>query len=160
MTDRAGRQFGQEQYRALKTAFRMLVAEMGKQTYAAEVTRVEQAAISKYGAPHDFEHFPPVDVVADLERHSGDPVVTSLMAQLQGGVFVKLPTGGMGEVELSLAQCSKEFSDVVQQWAFAIADGTFTRAEADDLLPEVDELIEAAVRLKHVLAAKAGEGRG
>lgn len=75
---------------ALKAATRKLVEHCGGQTYAAEQTRVPQSNLSDYGSNQKPERFMPADVILDLERAAGDPILTRELAEQQGFVLVAL----------------------------------------------------------------------
>lgn len=67
----------------IKAATRKLVTAAGGIESAAQVTRVSAASLSLYGLLHK-EQFIPADAVGDLERDTGVPLVTRVLAELAG----------------------------------------------------------------------------
>ncbi|MFS8180867.1 hypothetical protein ACMG4P_04815 [Pseudovibrio denitrificans] len=137
-------------YSRLTAHSKLLVGLNGGVEAASFFTRVSPSQLSRYGQPQSVDGMP-VDVVADLEREGGEPVLTRVLAGLSGYALVKLPreaaepdwVGNMG-------QLSKEFSDVVSRVGECLKDdGKVSAAEIKNhnLRKEIAELISIAVKL-------------
>jgi hypothetical protein len=161
-----GRVFSREVYADLKTTFRALRRRIGKQDAAASLTRVSQQHISRYEAlgEDDAEYFPPIDVIADLERECGEPIVTRRLAELSRHVLVCLPQVGDRHAPLGRvsAEALKEVGDVFSTLGEQLSDGIFTSVEDRLLGREIDEAIVKLLQLKAQAHAvvQAREGRG
>ena len=115
---------------------------------AAASTRVNQAQIARYGQPHGTDWMP-IDVVADLEKEIGAPVVSRALAQTLGYELVPLPAGRWdGDINQQLAAMLKEMGDVVRSIGQALADdGCISKDEARklQLRKELADLLQVAV---------------
>ncbi len=69
--------------RDLKAVTNRALRQVGASNFVQE-TRVREAQLSKYGSLGDDENYMPLDVVADLERVLGDPMITAQLAALSG----------------------------------------------------------------------------
>ena len=85
-----GRVFSESEYMALKAAFRRLTKAVGGQESAASVTRVDYQRIGRYARPTE-PSFAPIDVVADLEADLGNPMITRVLADMQGYILIAKP---------------------------------------------------------------------
>lgn len=154
-----------EIYADLKTTFRALRKRIGKQDAAAALTRVSQQHISRYEslADGDEDYFPPIDVIADLEREGGAPIVTRRLAELSRHVLVRLPQVGEAHALLGRvsAEALKEVGDVFSTLGAQLADGRFTADEDAKLRREIDEAIVKLLQLKaQASAAVEDDGDG
>ena len=151
-----GRTFPAYSYQALKAAFRRLTKTVGGQESAAGVTRVDYQRIGRYGRAHEAM-FAPVDVVADLEADAGEPLVTRVMADLQGYLLVPKPPGtGDAQWVEYLGALAKESGEAMARLGEAFAQGgTITREEVRDmeLRREVTEAMEVLARIDKALEA-------
>lgn len=160
----SGRVFAAEIYADLKTAFKDLRKRIGKQDAAASLTRVSQQHISRYESlgDDDREYFPPIDVVADLERECGVPRVTRRLAELSHCVLVDLPKVNDPDAPLGRvsAEALKEVGDVFSTLGEQLSDGVFSSVEDRHLSKEIDEAIVKLLQLKAqahaVVEARAG----
>ncbi|MBL4876390.1 MAG: hypothetical protein JKY10_07855 [Cohaesibacteraceae bacterium] len=135
------RQLTVEDYREIKDAFRRLVSLCLKNnhrgaTAAAIVTRVSQERISQYYS-HDEKfkcNFPPADIVADLEAHIGEPIVTEALADLQDRRLIKRdecttpqsPVNALLQVIATMGQVQTHIADT-------LADGEIDTEERKEL---------------------------
>jgi hypothetical protein len=78
----------EEERRALKTGFRVLVQHCGGLEAAAAATRVAKTALAAGYDQEAADRFAALDVVADLERAAGEPVITRLLAAMHGMALV------------------------------------------------------------------------
>ena len=72
-----------EQINALKTAFKLVVSDVGGLEAAAACTRLGKSQLAEYGNINS-EKMITVDVVLDLEAIGGAPHVTAAMAAAHG----------------------------------------------------------------------------
>jgi hypothetical protein len=72
-----------EERRDLKMLTQRAIRNVGGSNFAND-TRVVESKLSEYGNPAHEKQFMPIDVVADLERVLGYPIITEHLAQLQG----------------------------------------------------------------------------
>lgn len=138
----------------LKAATRQALA-IARPTRFAAVTRVDAPALSKYGDPFTTNAFMPIDVVADLERDIGAPLITEALAALQGYRLVPIGDGEPCErigVD-DLASLSKEGGDVMQTIATAMADGRIDGNERRAIAAEIAENITVLRRIGRKVTA-------
>lgn len=149
-----GRLLPEADYLALKAALRRLVRSAGGQESASAVTRVDHQRLSKYGnASQPMQA--PVDVIADLERDTGLPAVTQVLAQIAGYDLVPRAAGSGAAIHPTkmLADIGRESADSMRVLADAIADGVVTPREAVDIRRE---LLELSAAVSGVVAAMDG----
>lgn len=171
-------------YRGLKTATRRLVDATGGIDPAAASTRVGRATMAQYYSPADRDEavFVPLDVIADLERVTGEPLVTRQLARLAGFDLVPAETpltsdsaaGDAGNpVQDSLllgASLSVRVGEYQRVAIAAAADGKLSDAElaaevaaAQAVLQSAQSGYDALLRLqqdRRRLAALRGAGGG
>lgn len=75
------------------------------------------------------------------------------MALLAGGVFLPGLNDGMGSVGAQAGRFGREVGEAMAAVFTALEDGTITRAEAQEALPQVREAIDAAAELYRLLEA-------
>lgn len=140
---KAARHFGSDYYLAIKAATRMLIKFNGGLEAAATATRVQRASLQRYGSVDNMEQFIPLDVVADLEAESGQPVMTKALARGAGFFLVPMPpASGDAKWVKHLGDLGKEAGEVISKLAQALTVGGDISAEEVkdlDLLREVAE---------------------
>ena len=129
--------FSNETYERLKGAARDLIGAAGGPRRCQGITRGTESLLSRYGARQE-EVFAPIDVIADLEKDAGEPIVTKLLAELSGHLLVPMPTATgdtnwKAHVVSLLSECGKVPIGLTQ----ATLDDEVSRAEAKELLPQV-----------------------
>jgi hypothetical protein len=72
-----------QERRSLKTVTQRGVREAGGSNFAAD-TRVVESKLSEYGSVQHERSFMPIDIVADLERIIGYPLISEHLVQMQG----------------------------------------------------------------------------
>ena len=126
----------------LKTSFRLLVQACGGVHAAAEACRARKSAIEQYYSTRAECHtvFPPVDVVAALERACGRPLVTEALARLADDEAA--PAGGGEDLH---GRCAAVVTPVVTAVAKALeaaaeadVDGRLSLTEIETLLKWLD----------------------
>jgi hypothetical protein len=133
------RLFPTETYERLKGSARDLIGAAGGPRRCQGITRGTESLLSRYGARQE-EVFAPIDVIADLEKDAGEPIVTRLLAELSGHLLVPVPTaqsasnwfGHLSGVLTGGSQVEVALSD-------ALADGRIDVAEAKALRAKVME---------------------
>jgi hypothetical protein len=125
-----------EDYCALKTAFRLLVREVGGLEAATSITRVGCSQLADYYNPHKPDVFAPMDVVLDLEDVAKKQLVTEVMARLGGSRLTG--AGRAADTQPSLTQTVAAIigrsGQVNQAVGVALSDGQITPDEAPELI--------------------------
>ena len=142
------RQLPQNDYLAVKAAWRDLVAAVGGPQRAAHITRGAPSRISEAMAPHCPERFPAADQIADLESECGQPVMTRALAGLAGYELTPLGDGTRIDLHHHLARIVGDCGDVATELAAALADGTVSEAERLTLIREIEEARDRLLALK------------
>lgn len=146
--------------RQLKIAFGELAGRIGGVEAAASLCRVSKSTIARYASlsPADAECFAPIDVVRALEAVAGDPIVTSALAVMADGTFLKLPAVSRPADLLSaLAALSQETSETTAAICAGFNDGKFCDVDATKTLREVDDVIARATQMRALLLTISGE---
>lgn len=140
----------------LKSAVRRLLRGCGGQEEAAEVTRVGQQTLSRYGSlTHENDHMP-VDVLMDLTIDGDDPVVIRSLCSLANGVFVPLPRAGASVTNwpAAVGAAVKRGADAAEAICNALNDdGQISREEISDL--QIPDKLSAAIEALVVLQTYA-----
>ena len=158
----SARQLPASDYLKLKAASRALVATVGGAVAAAAVTRGDHQSVSRYGSAHpdNADRFMPIDVLADLESESEQPVLTRVLAEMSGYLLVPVPRAvgsgtALGQVT---AAALKETSQVFVELADALGDSRLTPAEAKTISEEIDQALTKLAALKLQVRAEAEAG--
>jgi hypothetical protein len=143
----------EEERRALKTGFRVLVQHAGGLEAAAAASRLNKTHLAAGYDQEAKDRFPALDVVADLERAAGKPVVTKLLAAMHGLALVHVePVSGCAM--RAIASVGERSSEVFAAFGRAMADGAMTQEERAVLHRELLDLVAAAKEA----AAMLGKG--
>jgi hypothetical protein len=148
-------------YTGLKAATRQLVRLAGGVESAASITRVGFPAVARYGNLAEPDCYMPIDIVADLEADTGEPLVTRALAEATGHVLVPGPAvPAEGDFVGHVARIAREAGEVMARLGHALADGRITAAECRELklVDEAGDLVVAAARLKRALIALEERG--
>lgn len=141
---------------SLKAAFRQLLKMAGGQEAAALITRGKHQTLNRYGnaSEDNLDCHAPIDVIADLERDVGEPVITRHLADLTGYMLIK-KTAVAADANLltHLSTLASESGQTIQAIAEGIADPDLTEAELARIVKEARELANAAAAAE--LAAQA-----
>ncbi|MCA0027366.1 MULTISPECIES: hypothetical protein [unclassified Mesorhizobium] len=142
--------------RHLKGLTRTVLAGVNGGDAFAPSTRVEKAALSKYGSNSFPDHFIPLDVAIELDRFGDAPALIGAAAAMLG--FRLVPAGEAAGEEISVAasqSVAKETSDVVNLLLNLLAQRKhIDAADRRDILKEVTEAVAALYRV----AARQGGG--
>ena len=121
---------------ALKAAVRRLLPMAGGVSAFEKVTRVNASALSRYGAPDEAINHMPIDVAMDLMLDTRSNGIVSIMAAQLGYKLVSLGNQNFGNTLPDIgdmSRLSKSVSDVMQEYAQAIADGSITPRKSSKL---------------------------
>lgn len=128
----------------LKAATRRAIDMAGGSDSFEHVTRVRQGQLSKYGLAGE-EHaatFAPIDVALEADIEAGTPIITEMMAKLQGYRLVREkadePETGLTHRDISVLNA--ELGDVSRLALEALEDGKVDARERRDLLSELADL--------------------
>lgn len=138
---------------ALKAAVRRLLPMAGGVSAFEKVTRVNASALSRYGAPDEAINHMPIDVAMDLMIDTRSNGILSIMAAQLGYKLVSLGNQNFGNTLPDIgdmSRLSKSVSDVMQEYAQAIADGAITPREKQ----QIDIKIEEAVQMLRAFQRK------
>ncbi|WP_108661059.1 phage regulatory CII family protein [Acuticoccus kandeliae] len=154
------RELPEADYLKLKAASRDLVRAVGGVTKAAQVTRLDAGRISRAASNNDSS-FLPLDVVADLEAHAEDPIVTRVLAGMSGFTVVpdEVTPSRSSPLQL-LTAVVKEGADVVATLTEAYADGELDLDEIAMAQEQIRQDMEALANLNKRLADLAREKAG
>ena len=133
---------------SLKAATRRALDMAGGQDAFQHMTRVRQAALSKYGSPAEdcADKYMPIDVAVEADMEAGTPIITGKMAELLG--YKLVPIGASGDQSpLSVndaLRIANEVADVVKAITKALEnDGRVDCAEGREITREIDEAVQA-----------------
>lgn len=125
----------------LKIAPRIAIETCGGGKFVSQITRVSEAALSLYIAPHELERYIPLDVALDIDLASGEPVIARAFASAQGYDLIKAtPSDTAGTLGISdLCRWISEGNDVSKVIGNALADGQLSASERADIKREIAE---------------------
>lgn len=143
------------QRRALKTAFRVLVAKCGGLEAAAAATRVSKTCLASGYDAQALDRFPAVDVIADLEAAAGEPLVTKMLGSMHGFALVHVAPQPGSEMR-AIAAVSTCAAEMLAEFSKASAPGALTPSERAGLYQKMLALVavasDAAAKLSHTEA--------
>ncbi|TPL30204.1 hypothetical protein [Mesorhizobium sp. B2-4-7] len=140
----------------LKAATRQAL-DMARPAKFALITRVDTPALSNYGSPSEPDKFMPIDIVVDLCRDIGAPVLIEEMARQLGFKLVPLePCEGGDPGIADIAAVSKEAADVVGALAAGLSgDGKLDGAQRRVVRTEISENVTVLRRLERKMGGAA-----
>ncbi len=139
-----------EELCALKTGSLVLVRRAGGLEAAALTTRVNKTVLAAGYDQHAKDRFFALDVVADLERAAGVPVLTRLMAGMHGMALVDVePVNGCAISAIALV--GEKASEFFAAFARAMGDGVITESERPKLLQEMLDVVAFATEAAAIL---------
>lgn len=123
----------------LKIAPRIAIETCGGGKFVSQTTRVSEAALSLYIAPHELERYIPLDIALDIDLAAGEPIIARALASAQGFDLIKAEpsyvTGKLGITDL--CRWISEGNDVSEVIGSALADGQVSPAERADIKREI-----------------------
>ena len=150
---------------AVKTAWKLLVRDLGGVDAVAACTRASRSLASEYGNVQG-ERFAPVDVVLDAEAIAGVPHVTATMARLGGYELIPTLADREGSLAAELQLVASSSATLFADAAVALTHPNPTDAERERLRVDLERLIRVArvaqaalggAPASHPKAAKAGK---
>lgn len=150
-----GRPTSEQDRFSLKATFRQLLKLAGGQEAAALITRGKHQTLNRYGNPNEEDCHAPVDVIADLERDIGEPIITKHLAEMHGFMLVKKSAvAADASLIAHLSTLASESGQTIQAIAEGIADQQLTEAELNRIIKEARELAQAAAAAELAAASK------
>lgn len=125
-------------------------AMIGKQTYGREIS---SSLLYKFC---EGERPIPLDVWLTVYRYTRYEPMARFMAACHDGLFVSLPDADAPDTS-NLLGLIREYTEAAEEVARALQDGRVTAAEYARCERELDEAIEAALRLREYLAMRRDE---
>lgn len=94
--------------------------------------------------------------ITELQR---DTRIVAELARCVGGVFVPLDTRAVSDADIhqAMLQAVREIGEDSGAIALALADGALTQDEADHILRELDETVQAVLAVKARVQAKVSQ---
>ncbi len=136
------RQLPKADYLKINARMKRLVEAVGGGKEAASLTRVNETSISNYLNVH-HEQFMPADVIADLERVAGEPLLSGLIAELSG----QLLAGPEEEDPIRMgAALNGKLGEFCRKSCEYAEDNHYDNYELDDLIKEAEALMIASGR--------------
>ncbi|WP_201829630.1 phage regulatory CII family protein [Microvirga zambiensis] len=140
---------------SLKASFRQLLKRAGGQEAAELVTRGRHQTLNRYGNPKEEDCHAPIDVIADLEREIGDPIVTKHLADMSGYMLVKkIAVEADANLLVHISALAGETGEAVQAAVEAYADGTDTDEELENIVKQATDAEHAAASMRIAAQAK------
>jgi hypothetical protein len=142
----------------LKAAQRDLIKISGGIERAAEITSISKSHVGRWNNAGDTDLMP-INAVLLLESECGAPLVTSVMADLNGRrLSDPEDAASSGNVFVKHAETMRQASELMAVGALASADGKLTRAEAVELDRAAAELDRANAAFRKELAGARASG--
>lgn len=129
------------EYRALKTAAKLLVHEVGQLDAAASCCRLGRSQIAECCDPNKPDRWLPLDVIADLEKVAGRPIVTAVLARLAHHLLMPQPDAAAGHFDAAVGRALTASSCAATRFIEAKADGKVTPEEAAEFAGLAHETI-------------------
>ena len=124
----------------IKTRTQQLIRLAGGPEFFAPVTGVKKAQLSKYGSLSEPDHFIHADVIVELDRQIGAPMMVSMLAAMLGYRLVPIEEGEPDELTTAdLADVATETSDVVRSLSTAMRNGPMGSAARREVRREIAE---------------------
>ncbi|MDE1907145.1 MAG: hypothetical protein KGH75_11925 [Rhodospirillales bacterium] len=125
---------------SIKTAWKMLVHDLGGVDATAAACGISRSLVSNYGN-RNSDYYPPAQTIIAAESVASEPLVTAALARAQGRelVLVEAPRG-RGELASLFAALSKDVGELFATAAHALTHDKLTPKERADLLRELDDM--------------------
>jgi hypothetical protein len=142
---------------SLKTAWKLLVRDLGSIDAVAACTRTTRSLAGEYGNINNPDRYAPVDVVLDAERVAGQPRVTEMLALLQGYALVPVEPRAAGELAVKLAEFGRDASALFATAATALSHDHLTADERIKLSCELADIRRVITEAEQII--NVGQGR-
>lgn len=140
----------------LKAAYRRAIARAGGGDSFQFATRVQAPALSRYASPGHPDHHMPGDVILEVDREAGSPIIARILANAQGYGLHRLPETVSGEIgSEDCARLMTEAGEAVSALGRAVAAGACA-ADRQELEREVEDLRGVLDEIKAKLARTGG----
>lgn len=143
----------------IKAAQRDLVKIAGGIERVVEITSTSKSHVGRWNNPADPDLMP-LNAVMMLEAETGQPLVTSVMASVNGRRLSD-PDGGGGEDHALIARfgsAARQAGELISTGMRAMADGRVTDAEKAEIDREAGKLERDLSKLRMSVAGGLGEG--
>jgi hypothetical protein len=146
---------------SLKVAFRMLLKLAGGQEAAENFTRGKHQTLNRYGNQNEPDCHAPIDVIVDLERVVGEPIVTKQLADMAGYLLVKKVEAASASDMLShLVAVGKETGDVMTVLSDVASGGADCEEALRRLMKEAREGREAHAAVEEAARVRLEQIQG
>jgi len=153
-----GRPSNDQERFSLKVAFRLLLKLAGGQEAAENFTRGKHQTLNRYGNPNEPDCHAPIDVIVDLERVVGEPIVTKQLADMGGYLLVKkVETAGSSDMLAHLVTVGRENGDVMTVLSDVVSSGADCEESLRRLIKEAREGREAHAAIEEAAKARLDE---
>lgn len=145
----------------VKAVVRRSLTMAGGVSAFEKVTRVNASALSRYGAPDEVDYHIPLDVVLDLCIDTGSNAIIAVVAARLGYKMVSLGNQCFGSSLPDIGDVSRmsgAVSDVMQEYAQAIADGAITPREKQQINIEIEEAVHLLREFQRRINSSAASG--
>jgi hypothetical protein len=147
------RTFGKDTYKRLKRRTDQLIDSCGGLVAAAEETRAGKSSLANYADSREgvvgSALWAPIDIIADLEKAAGEPLVTKELARLAGYELLPMATSD-GKLDPLSDHCHHAIL-MGRATEVAISMDVDDVRTADELTAYVDALTEARDFLQRML---------
>ena len=145
----------QHAHRVCKRAAKALIKKAGNIDGAATISRLHRSALADTMNLNRRDRYLPIDALFELECVIADPTATRILASEQGYLLFPIPKGNQDSVwqkhlNRTVRKASRLFKHIIE----AIEDNEVTKAEAEDLLEQVDTTLAAIGALRGALLDK------
>ncbi len=97
------------------------------------------------------------DMVYPIMKTCDDDSPLHFLAQLRGGVFIKLPKANPDSpVDIASIKVVKEFGELMATYGEALSDGTISRQDLKNILKEGYESVEAIMSMLKLVETMEG----
>lgn len=129
---------------AVKTAWKLLVDELGGVEAASAACGISRSLVSEYGSRHS-ERYPPAQTIVAAERVAEQPLVTAALARAQGYelMLVDVPRRASALADI-IAETGRDVGELFATAAHALRHDRPTRQEHADLLREFGDMHRVA----------------
>jgi hypothetical protein len=154
------RAYGAGTYRKLKAKTAGLIERAGGLVAAAKGTRAGKSSLANYQDTREHVQGPgatmwaPIDIIADLEKAAGDPMVSRELARLAGYDLIPLPAAP-GDFDPVVDHCRHDIL-MARATAGAVGMDEAGAAGAEALAAYVDALSDARDHLQRMLDRARG----
>lgn len=131
-----------EEHKQLTTLVKKLIKRAGGADYFE--TRVARTHLHNYGDSNHLDLNAPIDIIADLEKEAGEPIVTTLLAQRLGYILVPVNMNDTTREPYEiLSDVGSEAGELISKLGKNLKDNNVSRVEALETLPKIYSMFAA-----------------